>query len=543
LLGGLLTCPVLVVAAVTSVSWKNPSAHQAIAQTSVPVSPERVIDRLALALTNKLPSADLKERFVDGQLDMEQAVEELVNSNDFLFTAGKFWLSKMKITGVVDFENIKTSGGATVLQAITVGNRRENSLTLEWVNFNLNNFVDRERYPNAVPSGYFRLASDFTGNLANISDDAELVRKIENKAKVDCSPNDRRFKRNANRTCPSPYNSFSPATAECKIPKTSRNVIAENVVSDPWFGSSSGVQTLVCPGVVERCGSRLEKCFPSANFAGNPGVYNGPVNVLLPNLREDFTFEPGILAAAIIRDNRPWEEVLRSTGAPITGTMESFLSSSFGSRITENMPPGSYRDKNGEPALSSARGYQDRSWTWKERGALHAGVLTTMAFQKSANGWRAKSATAMEAFLCRAFVVPTGVAVLPSEEADLTRRPYCQSCHSVLEPLSLFFGRWPNVGNLNYFYDPGSDKVASGVFDGVSNADTNGLAKIFTSTRDFHDCAVSRAFEFIVGREMSKQEHVALFPRLVSVYKESGGRILPVLQKIASSEVFGGGGK
>jgi len=111
----------------------------------------------------------------------------------------------------------------------------------------------------------------------------------------------------------------------------------------------------------------------------------------------------------------------------------------------------------------------------------------------------------------------------------------------VLEPLSLFFGRWPNVGDSNYYYDPGSNKVATGTFDGISNADTNGLAKVYTSTRDFHDCAVARAFEFVVGREMNQQEYVSIFPRLVSVYQSGGGRILPVFKEIAASKLFSRG--
>jgi hypothetical protein len=144
----------------------------------------------------------------------------------------------------------------------------------------------------------------------------------------------------------------------------------------------------------------------------------------------------------------------------------------------------------------------------------------------------------MEAFLCRIFAVPEGVAVLPSAEVDLTRKPYCQSCHSVLEPLSLFFGRWPNLGNTNYLYDAGFDRVATGSFENISNADTNGLARVYTSTKDFHDCGIHRAFELIVGRSMNAEELVAMFPRLQRVYSEGGNKILPVLKEIAAGPLF-----
>lgn len=522
-------------------------SKSAQAQSAPAVPPERVIDRLSLALTGKLPSPELKKAFVEGKKSAADSIDELVKSDDFLQTVAKFWLAKMKITGIVDFENVKTSAGANVMQAINPDTFTMISRSLQWVNLNLSG---NNQSSGAVSSGYFRLTADQESTLANVVDDEILKSRIANKSMVECSIQTRNFVRTNERICPAPYNKFdisetSTATAieksTCIIPAVTEPDIVSNPVSNPWFGASSTVKAFVCPGVVARCGTNLENCFPGENFRASPNGYNGPVNVMLPNLRQDFTLEPGILIASVIRDNRPWEDVLRSTEAPISGTMESFLASSFGSRIRENMPPGSYRLNNGDLVLNSARGYQDRTWIWKDRGPLHSGVLTTMSFQKSANGWRAKSAVSMEAFLCRSFVVPEGIAVLPSAETDLTRRPYCQSCHSVLEPLSLFFGRWPNVGDVNYLYDPGSNRVAAGSFEGISNADTNGLGRVYTSTQDFQNCAVSRAFEFIVGREMDQQEYVSLFPRLLSVYKTGGGRILPVFREIASSKLFSRG--
>ncbi|MEY4066381.1 MAG: hypothetical protein RIR26_2589, partial [Pseudomonadota bacterium] len=277
------------------------------AQSAPSVPPERVVDRLGLALTGKLPTSSLRQSYVSGAKSAAEVVDELVKSDDFIMTSARFWLSKMKISGVVDFENIMTIDGKTVLQALTPDIRTIKSRSLEWINSNFSSTSVPPGNSGVVLSGYFRLASDFEVTLANVADDSDLILRVANKSKVDCQLQVREFVRNNGRICPTPYNKFdvsatSQATptqkSTCLIPAVTAADIAANIVTNPWFGSSPSTQTLVCPGVVERCGSQLENCFPSANFQGNQSVYNGPVNVLLPNLREDFTLEPGVLVAS-----------------------------------------------------------------------------------------------------------------------------------------------------------------------------------------------------------------------------------------------------
>lgn len=531
------------------VTWPTVSSVQAQSSPSLP--PERVIDRVALALTNKLPSAELKRDFLAGKKKLQDIVAELVKSEDFLTASARFWMTKLKLNGVVDFENIN-SGGRSVLNDISPGRLTENSLTLQWSAVTFPQTFRDYLSANVVSAGYYRLEIDTIARLQGVANNEEFLQRMSVRAKYDCARSaaslaSRSIARNNGLACPAPgptdthYTVSTTSPNTCVLTGVSDDTLASNVVQGPWFAPSDNTQVMVCPGIVDRCGSNLERCFPSSELVANSSNYSGPANAFLPNLREDFTIEPGMIAAGIIQNDRPWEDVLRGTDGPMTGTMEKFLSNSWGSRILANMPPGSYKDGSGESTLDSNRSGTDRSWKWKERGGLHAGVLTTMAFQKATNGWRAKAALSLEAFLCRQFAVPEGVAVLPSAEVDLTRKPYCQSCHSVLEPLSYFFGRWPNVGNTNYSYNPTASVVSSGVFEGMSNADTNGLAKVYTSTQDFHTCGVTRAFEFMVGREMSPEEVVSILPRLTNVYQSSGGRIAPVFKEIAKTSLFGGG--
>ena len=518
-----------------SLIFLQPERGGVSASTQASLSKERILDRLSLALTGRVfaalsqtSMAALKTDFLEGKKSADDVVQALVETDAFLTTAAAFWLTKMKITGITDFENIRTVTNNTVMQGISPQHRTMTSRTLEWV-------------PSTavIGRGFFRLTSEFENTLQDVRNDTELSARIANKAKVECSLTLRTFTRNDNRICPSPYNNFPiPTTdtqkATCMIPIVTADDINSNSVT-PWF--APGRETRVCAGVTDRCGYNLQNCFPSGNIAGNINANNGPINTFIPNLRADFTFEPGILAAGIIQSNRAWEDVLRATDGPLSGALEFFLSSKWGARVMENMPPGSY-SRDGEPLLSADRSVADRKWEWRERGNLHAGVLTTVAFQKAFNGWRAKSAGSMEAFLCRVFIVPEGVAVLPSAEVDLTRKPYCQSCHSVLEPLSLFFGRWQNLGSTNFRYDAGTDRVASGTFENMSNADTAGLAKVYTSTQDFHDCGVHRAFELMVGRSMNTEEVTTMFPHLQKAYRNGGNKLLPVLKEIASGPLF-----
>lgn len=523
--------------ALGGVAFSGHLFKSAAAQNQAPPAKARIFDRVALALTGSLGFTQLRSEYVNGSRTINDVVAAMVASNEFLETSSRFWLAKMKINGVVDFENIRTRGGQTVMGAMLPSIGSENSRTLEWVT-----------QPSISGGGYFRLSTNEELMLQGVVADDDLKRLIANKAQVECQLTERTFVRNAVRVCPAPYNRFDnslPATTDaqksnCKIPAVSAADINANAntITGPWFAASGTVATQVCPGVKERCGEKLERCFPGRNFQLNINAFNGPINVLIPNLRKDFTLEPGMIAARVIADGRPWEDVLRATDAPMTGAQEAFLTREWGSRILENSPAGTYRE-NGELTLDATRPSFDRRWEWRERGDLHAGVLTTISFQKAFNGWRAKSASSLEAFLCRVFEVPPGVAVLPSAEVDLTRKPYCQSCHSVLEPLSLFFGRWPNLGgNNNYLYDSGSDRVATGVYENMNNADTNGLARVYTSTKAFHDCGVARAFEMMVGRAMNEREMISMMPTLQRAYRDGGNRILPVFKAIAAGPLF-----
>jgi hypothetical protein len=309
-----------------------------------------------------------------------------------------------------------------------------------------------------------------------------------------------------------------------------RNCTCEQAVSvSPWWAPQTTVKA--CAGMDAQgvCGPNLRACLPQGNDPDNK--YNEDVTV-------GFTTEPGRLAARVIIEDRPWDEVLRGSRSPMNGAMQHFLLN-FGELVRRVSPPGSFQKPGtvGEYTFPKPEA-SNRGYDWVERGSLHAGVLTTIAFQRNFNGWRAKANATMEAFLCQKFKVPQGAKQIPSEESDLTRRPYCQSCHSTLEPMSQFFGRWPNLGNTNYFYEPAASASAVGSFNGQSDADTVGLARVFTAQKEFSSCAAERAFEFVVGRTMTEKERAGLLPSLASSFQQNGRKIWPVMKEIILQPAF-----
>ena len=91
----------------------------ASAQTQPNLPRERVFDRVALALTGSLAHPELKASYVGGTKNISEVVQTLTKTDQFLYTTARFWLAKMKISGITDFENITTTGNRTVMQSMT----------------------------------------------------------------------------------------------------------------------------------------------------------------------------------------------------------------------------------------------------------------------------------------------------------------------------------------------------------------------------------------------------------------------------------------
>jgi len=362
----------------------------------------------------------------------------------------------------------------------------------------------------------------------------------------------------------------------------SRLLFVQPMSVQPWWAPDTTVK--VCPGVVRSgvCGLKLERCLPNAGYQTTHAQMPEGVLRFHTHLDYAFTLEPGAFLAKIILDDHDWNEAVTGTNGTLTGALAHYYQT-WGVSMLRNSPPDTFANymlqgriiwEYQAPGTPGAAYYTpiwwkyeqgrtlqfpfadplDRTWHWVERGDKHAGVFSTVAFQKSFNGRRAKAKAAMEAFLCRKFEVPAGITPIVSAEPDLKRHPYCGICHSTLDPLADFFARWPTTGDNNYFYhDPAYSQPGyttwgnwinrpdpTGSFEGHSGHDTGALGEAFVQSATYGSCGAERVFEFMMRREMSPRERQNLLPELTKTYETTGRRLFPVIEQIATSPLYKG---
>ena len=268
------------------------------------------------------------------------------------------------------------------------------------------------------------------------------------------------------------------------------------------------------------------------------------------------TVEPGRMMAKNVREEKNYADILTTSQGVVNGHYLHFLQN-FGKVIhTSFFQTGdNYITKpsalNSYPALNNVQiDLNDNTFHWIERGSnKHAGVLTTIAFHRATNGWRAKANLARSALLCREFIDPPGAVAKPNDRRRLEERAYCGSCHKYLEPMATFFYRWPDTGNdNNYFYNHVQrnrttyylDTACSEEDCRVEGDGVHALAEILVKHKDkaFKKCAIQHAYEFIMRQHLHGETRRALMPDFLKIYENSGGKIWAVMQKIITSENF-----
>lgn len=294
------------------------------------------------------------------------------------------------------------------------------------------------------------------------------------------------------------------------------------------FARYKGVQTYkVSTEILKKCGQAIEKCnIARSKFADR---YSNLVSA-------DLTMEPGYIIAHTVAEDRPWPEVVTTQTTIITGTYAEWLTNK-GAPLWANFPGKSYEGST-DPIFTKPDIY-DRGHHRIQRNALHAGVLTTPAFQMVTNGRRAKANRAYESFLCQKFTVPAGANPDPSDaNPDLTKRSYCSFCHKTLEPMAAFWNRWPETGTINYMYDPAATISDTGAFNGQSGPGAAAFGKTLVSSQAFPECGVKRAFEFINGRKMTAKEAEASMAEWISNYDAAQQNLRPLIKAMVLAPEF-----
>ena len=530
-----------------------------------------IVDRLALVLTGKLASKAQRQAYLDGSTTLVAIADQLRDSENFERNLAHFYQEKLRITEPIDFNEIYTfvndgeqklkgkvtnryrviGGKLNIFQLIDTTPETEiaryaNQLRdPQQYNAEQQNYLSRHLKFRETSNGGHYYMQLFDGNFqtvknliingvlgqhngkqmtADLQEDFKLLQKTFNEAQY-CS--------DAQRIDVSPY----------------------------W---NNEITVKACPATIkdQYCGANFAKCFPYPNDS----VERDPANFYRRKISQAITLEPGIMMAKTVREQKKYSQIITTSLGVVNGHYLHFLKN-FDRVITkqyrrkkswnannfttddrliliiEDNPLNSYPESTNKKIDLNDQRYQ-----WIERGGnKHAGILTTIAFQRATNGWRAKVNKARSALLCREFIDPVGAKADPDDQRKLEERAYCGGCHKYLEPLSRFFHRWPDTGNdNNYFYDHLAEPLTTSYQDSycstcgdVTGNDVRGYAEIIISSDDgFKQCAVRQAFEYIIKRPMNTDELRLLLPGLVKVYDDNKENLWMVMRQIISMKIF-----
>lgn len=487
--------------------------------------PSRLADRLSIVLRGVPASKEEREQLASGTTTMNALSEKYRQDQRFAERLAQFWLGVLKADSPFDFAMVEnemdvslrtrlqpTFGAANSKALIFRGSPgcSEPRFEIYMIGQTTQQAVDAQKSRcTALPAGSEKQSCENV--LTELEGD--LLRTNTFRARHDC---------------------------DCSSSKNAVDVA-------PWWNPEGKVK--VCESVVvdSICGANLQNCMPldSRIVARRVDGFLSPLshdgNRFFDEVLTGLTLEPGMLIAKTVQEGRDYRTVLTTTQTVLPGAVETFLLSGKGSSL-QTQSAGNFSNGSGLVGNQSTR----KSWRWVERGGKNAGVLTTPQFHQVTNGYRAKANRTYESFLCRQFVIPPGVTDSNPEELDLTKRQPCASCHIDLEPMGNMFKRWPEVGT-NFLYSGnlnasgGFRVMPSGKFE--TGSDVPDLAAILVKDDRFAECAVQRAYEFLVGRAPDEYDFQNTIPKWKTMLVQNGFKLWPVMQEIVRSVHFQGGWK
>lgn len=534
------------------------------------------LERLTLVLTGELPSETMRKQYHEGNKTLLEIARELRDTEAFEQQLAQFFQEKLLITTPVNLINL-------YVHPIRASGQRVNELSK--IHFSWREIGGKRDVFDWVEVADVDDLIAYYGNLLRAPADYHPHRPSEDSVSRHLyfrkgHYHMKLFDTNAfNQGNTSGYDVLKQKIADGvagtsnraawqalqKVWQEAEFCQQENVATievQPYWDMSTIVKA--CPATIEArfCGANFHKCFPYA-LASKDLDHN---NFYRRRVAAAMTLEPGRMMAKIVREDKKYSDVLTSNKGVVNGHYLHFLQN-FGAIITKSFRSstiGTLQEVNNVlnsypnlPALFNTHCEQNHrclrteGWHWIERGGnKHAGVLTTLAFHRITNGWRAKANKARSALLCREFVDPPGAKADPNDTRIAEERTYCKGCHVYLEPMARFFYRWPDTGNDSiYFYNhltakplrkQGYKDTSCSDCDAIEGDDVVGFASILTSSKGqaFQQCAVRRAFEFILRRPPNRKERKALLPQYLQVYQDNNENLWKVMEKIIDSSVF-----
>lgn len=148
----------------------------------------------------------------------------------------------------------------------------------------------------------------------------------------------------------------------------------------------------------------------------------------------------------VVSDEQPYSALLTDASVYLNGPLVDYYRNrvAFSDTLTLPVPLAEL------PDLSSDA---DDTWVEVSVGEEHAGVLTEPGWLLRHQTNRGRANRFFTEFLCGEFIPPEGGIVEIAEEnptPDLSQKPVCMDCHTVLEPWAAYWGRWQEVGANHY---------------------------------------------------------------------------------------------
>jgi hypothetical protein len=151
------------------------------------------------------------------------------------------------------------------------------------------------------------------------------------------------------------------------------------------------------------------------------------------------------LIETIVRDDRPYTDVLLAKDAELNGPLSHYLQ--FQTATGGFNFLSSQNQNHDVPEIDFA---ELDEWVTVERGERHSGILTLAGYVVRFQTDRARANRFYNAFLCDYFEAPEGglppASDTCNDEPDLSKRCGCMHCHYTLEPAASYWGRWTEAG-------------------------------------------------------------------------------------------------
>jgi hypothetical protein len=330
------------------------------------------------------------------------------------------------------------------------------------------------------------------------------------------------------------------------------------------------------------CGVGLERCIPAAGPQFDPPAFVIPTHTPLgANNPFELTPQPqsawerfwwGQEAVHFLDDlflnDRDFREILTSRATLVNGPLTQFYRDIAPSTCCGQGQELDYTDPAEllDPAALPAAMLPEDTATWMriDRGPRASGILTMPIFLTKYGSRRARAHVVYNAFLCKDFVAEN-VALAPSDEPDLAKRPGCATCHATLEPLAAYFSRiaesdWTflppdyfplerdrckvdegkkSPGYCRNYYDASLGGTLRGTHASVENAEKGvaGIAEAVMASPDLARCVVTRVSESFLGRPLGPDD-AALAASLTKTFVDGGYRMRPLVRALVKSDVY-----